>query len=163
MWKCRCLSMLASCSSHPSCVGPYPPLYGCNCSIVANASRDPRQRVTEVVESQRERSLDGRIPRYGDFETQREVTISPPFIAKDGSCWITADEFESQVIQCGAELINNLPSQDRDANGRLLGKTNLLCAVHLIDNKILYILRVSGGAYLQRLQMLPCSRNFVLG
>jgi hypothetical protein len=67
------------------------------------------------------------------------------------------------VVERGAQLVNNLPGENSDLDGRLGGKAKFLCAFTLIDDKISIVTRVSGGAEFERLQMLRCTLNLSLG
>jgi hypothetical protein len=121
-----------------------------------------RKRFSEKVEAERKGHENGWIPLGRNFEAKGKTTLPFPSLWQRTVGGITADQLEGYVIQRGAEMINDLSGEDCNTNRRPLGKANLLCSIHLVDDKIRYALHVSGSANIQRLQMLPRTDHFAL-
>lgn len=95
----------------------------------------------------------------GDCGEQRKPAFPFPPRGESDTCAVTLDEFESQVIERGAELVQHLPDQDRDVDRGCVYHAKLLCAITLIDDKISFVTRVSGGAKIEGFNVIPSARN----
>jgi hypothetical protein len=91
---------------------------------------------------------------------EREATSLVPSLGQGGSCMIALDEIESQIIDSGPELIDDLSRNNRDVWRRLPEDLQLIFAIRVREDVVRLTCNVWPDDVLEELQVFRCSTDF---